>query len=492
MIRMKHTLTVAALCAVAAAASAQPWTNNYAVGEGPVFSPAWDPAAPAYLMSNLGGNVYGITITPGGAGSGAYGKFQWKVSDGSWSNTAPANSPENAYGRAPNTNPVQLRCDFNVQNDGYIPDVGVNGQNGILYTIPKVWDGASNVILVGDFNSWNNNDLTYALHDDGVAPDATANDGIYSGEFTFSTGTYGYLVLPKFGSDAGSWDLKLSPRGIADGGNLQLVVTSSDPIQFFVDTNKGRIKVVSTAAPITYPCALSPAWDMTPGLTTKLFDDGTNGDAVAGDGIYSRAFTVANGSDVAKLNVFYNNNTYPATGGYPFKATTGTLVLVSFDTNSYADGYLPSTNIVWVQPSKRLLPGDPLGPTSVHVTGDFVADLGGGNWNPADPLTQLSDLGNGIYGVTFPGSIVPAMSSKNWKATGGSWDWQYGSPDNGFTLNGNNPNMTLNTTAGTDLQFKVDVITGRAGYGQPTIADPTRPAASVLNNNSAVADWQLF
>jgi len=494
------TLTVGVLAAVASLANAQPWANNHAVGEGPVFNPAWDPAAPAYLMSNLGGNVYGITITPGGAGPGAYGRFQWKVSDGSWSNTAPANTPENAWGRAPTTANIDLRCDFNVQGDGYIPDVGVNGQNGILYTIPKVWDGAAKVILVGAFNGWNNNDTTYELHDDGVSPDAAAGDGIYSGQFSFTPGTYDYLVLPMFGSDPGSWDLKLSQRGISDGGNLQLIVTSSDPIQFFVDTNKGRIKVQSSAPPITYPCALSTAWSTTPGPATRLYDDGTHGDCAAGDGIFTGTFTVSNssGTGLDRVNVLDGSNTYPATGGVPFKSWNGATVIVSYDTNVYSDGYLPQTNIVWVDTAKRFLPGDVGGPTGVHVTGDFVSDLGGSNWNPGDPLTQLVDdgtngdsaAGDKIYTVTFPGSIVPAMSGRNWKATGGNWDWQYGSPNNGFTYQGNNPNMSLSATAGQDLQFKVDAITGRVRYGQPTIADPTRPFC--LNINSSVADWQLF
>lgn len=497
----KLTLTVAALAAVAAVATAQPWANNYAVGDGPVFNPGWDPGASAYLMTNLGGNVYGIDIVAGGNGPGAYNRFQWKVSDGTWSNTAPANTTENAYGRATSGATVSLRCDFNAQGDGFIPDKGVNGQNGILYTIPKVWDGAAKVILAGDFNGWNNaTTSTYELKDDGVAPDATAGDGFYTGQFTFTPGTYGFLVLPVFGSDPGSWDLKLSQRGIADGGNLQLVVTGSDPYKFTVDTNKGRIKIESTAPPITYPCALSSAWSTVPGTATQLFDDGTNGDAVSGDGIYSRVFTVTNasGSGIDTVNVLHNSNTYPATGGYPFTSANGVSVLVSYDTNTYADGFQPATKIVWVNASRRILPGDPNGPTGVHVTGDFVADLGGSNWNPGDPLTQLVDdgtngdstAGDRIYTITFPGAIVPNMSGKNWKAAGGNWDWQYGSPDNGFTRFGNNPSMSLSTTAGTDLQFKVDAITGRAGYGQPTIANPTRPA--VLNNNAAVADWQLF
>lgn len=496
------TLTVAALATVAAVATAQPWASNYAVGEGPVFNPAWDPGASAYKMSDLGGGIYGIDINPGGPGPGAYGKFEWKVSDGTWSNTAPANTPDNAYGRAPTTATLGLRVDFNQYNDGYVPDKGVNGQNGVLYTIPKVWDGAVKVTLVGDFNGWNNTDVTYEVKDDGVAPDAAAGDGIYSGQFTFAPGTYNFLVLPWFDSSGGVWDIKLSVRGISAGGNLQMVVPSSDPMQVFVDTNKGRVKVQSAAPPAPIS-ALSLAWEnTTPGAATQLFDDGTNGDVVAGDNIYSRLFTITTSSlnNIYTVQVYDNGNLYPASAGYPFKGTVGDKVIVSYDKNTYADGYLPATKIVWVNPSRRLLPGDPNGPTGVHVTGDFVADLGGSNWNPGDPLTQLKDDGTGgdtaagdqIYTITFPGGIVPSGSNKNYKATGGSWDWQYGSPDNGFTMYGNNPNNLFNMTAGQDLQFKVDAVRGRAGVGQPTIADPVRPAANVYNNSSGVADWQLY
>ncbi|MGC8741700.1 MAG: hypothetical protein ACP5UB_09625, partial [Candidatus Sumerlaeaceae bacterium] len=119
---MKLTLTVAAIASVAALATAQPWPNNYAMGEAPVFNPAWTSNAPAYLMTNLGGNVYGIDITAPGVGSGPYNRFQWKVTDGTWSNSAPSNTDGNAYGRATTTGTVvSLRCDFNAQNDGFIP-----------------------------------------------------------------------------------------------------------------------------------------------------------------------------------------------------------------------------------------------------------------------------------------------------------------------------------------------------------------------------------
>jgi hypothetical protein len=492
------------LASVAAVASAAgPWANNYACGDGPVFNPSWDPAgggpSSPYLMTNLGNNLYGVTITPGGLTDKNMNLFEWKVTDGSWSNTAPA---DNAFGRAETLDPIQLRCDFNPANDGWIPDVGVDAQNGVLYTIPKVWHDLVAVGLPGDFNSWNT--TATLCHDDGVAPDQTAGDGIFTASITASPGTYGFLAVPVYDVTVGGvYDFKLSKSGIAKGDNLSMVVTSNDPVTVYVDSNKGRIKWESAAPPITYPCAVSSAWSTVPGTETELFDDGTHGDAVAGDNIYSRVFTVTNPATggIDTVQVIDGSNSYPATAGYPFKSTNGATVVVSYDKNSYSDGCQPSTKIVWVDPSHRILPGDPVGPTGVFVTGDFPSLFGGTDWTPGDPLMQLVDNGtNGdavagdqIYTITFPAGIVPTISGKNWKAVGQTWDWQYGSPDNGFTYHGNNPNQPLNATAGQDLVFKVDAVNGRAGYGQPTLANPTRPAAAVFNNSpSGIADWQLF
>jgi hypothetical protein len=491
------------LASVAAVASAAgPWANNYACGDGPVFNPAWDQTGGGkYLMTNLGNNTYGVTITPGGLTDKNMNLFQWKVTDGTWSNTAPTNGQQNANARAETLDPIQLRCDFNATNDGWIPDVGVNSQNGVLYTVPKVWHGLVAVGLPGDFNSWST--TATLCHDDGVAPDQTAGDGIYTGSFTASPGSYQFLAVPVYDMTVGGvFDFKLSKFGISDGDNLSMVVTSNDPVTVYVDSNKGRIKWESAAPPITYPCAVSSCWSTVPGTETRLFDDGTNGDKVASDNIYSRAFTVTTPSGaVNTVQVIEGGNFYPATGGYPFKATTGTVVIVSYDKNSYSDGYQPSTKIVWVNPSSRILPGDPVGPTGVFVTGDFPSLFGGTDWTPGDPLMQLLDNGiNGdtlagdqIYAITFPGSMIPTITALNWKATGQTWEWQYGTPDNGFTYHGNNPNQPLNATAGQDLVFKVDAVNGRAGYGQPTLANPTRPAAAVFNNSpSGIADWQLF
>jgi hypothetical protein len=236
-----------------------------------------------------------------------------------------------------------------------------------------------------------------------------------------------------------------------------------------------------------------------------LFDDATNGDVASGDGIYARLFTVAYPADAStdamgKVQVYHNSNTYPNSGGYPFlTGTTGTQVLVSFNTNVIADGYQPATNIVWVNPNARVLPvtGTIVPLNSVNVTGDFGTLIGATNWNPSDPLLQLTDQGASIYALTIPGGGNPGIPANVWKATGGSlpndWTYQYGSPNEGFTKNGNNANQPIVVAAGQAIVFKVDAVLGRAAYGANTLADPLRPGSSVFNAGpSAVSDWALY
>jgi hypothetical protein len=481
----------ASLFALSAQAAFPP---AHCTGQGPVFSPAWDPGNASYQMTAIGGGVYSFDLLPGGDGPGPSKRFEWKATDGTWSYTAPN---ANAFAIGLNATSITLRLETVARADGFKPDVGVDGMNGITYTIPSLFDGASSVSLVGDFSGWDVTSTTYLLADDGVAPDAAAGDGLYTGLFSLAAGSYGYKVVAN-----GSYDRQLGNQGFADSGNISLNVIGTDPTKFIVDAKTGRVKTESTAPPITYPCALSSAWSQVVGPGTQMFDDGTNGDVVGSDGIFARSFNIATAAGagvdyMGKVQVYRNGNTYPANGGYPFvAATTGTTVLVSFNTNAVADGYQPSTNIVWVNPNARVLPvtGTIKPLNSVNVTGDFGTDLGASNWNPGDPLLQLADTGASIYALTVPaGANVSGITGKQWKAAGGSWDYQYGSPNEGFTKEGNNANQPITVAAGVDVVFKVDAVLGRAAYGATSLADPVRPALAVFNAGpSAVSDWSMY
>lgn len=150
--------------------------------------------------------------------------------------------------------------------------------------------------------------------------------------------------------------------------------------------------------------------------STPMADDGTNGDLIAGDGVYSWVTSIPTPGTYAWKAVECDNwsNTHPAqnswvTTGAPMQGVTFTL-----DTNDYSLNagmtLLPSSNIVNVS-------GDTL-PTSYTVVGDFQG------WNNADPFTLMSDMGNGFYRLVYlvstPGThIGKAVVTGTWNGFGG-------------------------------------------------------------------------
>jgi len=496
--------------------------NIFATGDNPPldgFSPS--SSATLQLMNDgTGGDavtsdgVWSRDFTAGAAGSRPDQLQQWKVASAGFSPVSIPGGTDNGYLKVTPGVPVKFIFDTRKLNDGWTPD-GVKDTSGYLYTIPSPVPAGSNVTsvtAVGSFQSelggsdWNAGGTEVRLKDDGLVGtdgDTTASDGIYTAKATgIPAGAYDFKII--INGPTTAFDRQISAAGFATGGNnLQMnVIAPTDVITIQADCVKGRVKVTNSnpaASPGPPWYATSLAWGTGLDSTTIMYDNGTNGDAVAGDGVYARKFTVAQvqTQDTTTATVKVRQGigpAYPGTGdGYPFHTTAiNQSVLVQFDTNTIADGYTPNTRYVWTDPASRRVA------TYVQAVGDFQVDFGGGaDWNAGDPFFQLGDAGatgdvtagDLIFAKTFAG---PAETTKNWKAVGQNGSFapvQYGGTGDGVTYNGNNPNVPMVSPANPTLQ--VDSVTGRVGI---SASKPTPPANNTRDRSATagIGDWTLY
>ncbi len=151
----------------------------------------------------------------------------------------------------------------------------------------------------------------------------------------------------------------------------------------------------------------------------------------------------------------------PAPGNSWFYADGAGNITITYDGNTYADGWSPTLD-------RFGLSTDPGTWTAV---GDWQSQVGGGNWDNANPFTSMTSLGGGIY--DFIATLTPG--NYNWKAvvTGtSSWDaisWDCRS------VNSSNWGFTTDATNNT-VRFVVDSYTGVA----KTLVVPEPSALALL------------
>lgn len=184
------------------------------------------------------------------------------------------------------------------------------------------------------------------------------------------------------------------------------------------------------------------------GTAEELVDDGTMGDVTPGDGIFSRLIVIpTTGRYEFKVTVDDWSTNYPASNSWLFTIIDNQEVLITYDSNTQGDGWLPDVNIVNVND---------------QPTADFVAVGDHNGWNNAgsellhdDGLDGDWQAGDGVYAYH---AVIAAAGSYNWKAViFGSWDaW---GADNRAT---NADNVAYSTgTANEDVFFYLDLNTGR-------------------------------
>jgi glycosidase len=225
------------------------------------------------------------------------------------------------------------------------------------------------------------------------------------------------------------------------GGHAQDTVPS-DPNVAYADPDWGG-DVTTLSAFALFP---PPEWyargDFNGwGTVDPMYDDGTHGDAVAGDGIFTALVTVATaGRYEFKVASEDWSTGYPGSGNsWLESASDGETVTITFDSNVYTDGWLPESNIIGVSTE----------PGAWTAVGDWQG------WDNASPVTAMTAQGGGMYELD---ATIGAPGTYQYKAVKtGTWD-AVGTDGRGV----NAATAAFETTVGDQgVTFSVDALAGR-------------------------------
>ncbi|MBN2147030.1 MAG: DUF11 domain-containing protein [Anaerolineales bacterium] len=180
------------------------------------------------------------------------------------------------------------------------------------------------------------------------------------------------------------------------------------------------------------------------GTTDQMYDDGTHGDAVSGDLIYTADVTIATaGRYEWKVGDFNWSESYPSSNAWMVTTSDGQVVKFTFDTNTYSDGWYPTTKVVNAQD----------GVTNLTAVGDWQG------WSNNNPATAMSDMGGGIYGLF---TTIASAGTHYYKTVfTGTWD-AIGPQGTSGGRSINTDNLGFTTTIdGQPVLFRVDMNIGR-------------------------------
>ncbi|HZY10228.1 MAG TPA: T9SS type A sorting domain-containing protein [Bacteroidota bacterium] len=261
------------------------------------------------LMSDGNGDsIYSVTLTPGSAGDTIQFKFFFRD----------VSASADMWEGDPNRTHI-LTSDTTIYEDYYNRDSVFVQQFDIavafscnmeLERLSGRFDpGTDTVSVNGTFNSWT------AKHD--ILTPNPLNADLYEADVTIRVGV-GEKINFKFWYTDNNWEsvsdreytftqtdvdsLKASFSASFNNGTLETVINQPCIIKFTVDAESARsaisgnlfpvvntVHIAGSAAPLQWPGGGWPGADSTKVL--KLYDDGTNGDAIAGDKIYTRNVT---------------------------------------------------------------------------------------------------------------------------------------------------------------------------------------------------------
>jgi glycosidase len=357
----------------------------------------------------------------------APGYYEWKFfACGTWDGYPGEEGANKWLYTTTNPQTVKFLLDTNVNADGYKPSTYLTNVADSFAALTNTWTA------VGNWQSaiWNNNDPATLMTQ--IAP------GRYAVTYTVAAaGTYMFKV-----SRTGSWDQQFGPDGRSvNSGNFTFTTTSPNQVVgFFLDAGNARIQAVPAGTPGTaswYLRGSMNGW----GTSDPLYDDGTHGDLVAGDGVYSLAYPLASAGNyewkIAKSDwsVGYpNNNAW-------LIVTAGQTVRFTLDTNTYNDGWWPQSNIASANDNI---------PTNWTAVGDWQS------WNNSNSATALWNWSPGQYVVTY---TIPVAGVYNYKVSRtGSWDQQYGA--GGRSVDASTVNFQA-YSANQTLSFHLNTGTGR-------------------------------
>ncbi len=355
-------------------------------------------------------------------------RHEWKIVEcGNWGNAYPS---ENAW---LHTSLPNQTVTFTFDINDHSADAGwallpttnvVNVQGDNLPT---------SFTAVGDFQGWNENDpdtlMEYVGNDIYWLTYTVASAGSYIGKIT-ATGTW-----DAFGADGRN----------GNATNLSFTTTSADEeVVFLLDARSGRVLIANQGSATGNWCVAGSfnGWN---NASDPLFDDGTNGDLLGGDGIFTLDYAVATAGNYEwKVYECGTWEGYPSSNAWFNTTEDNQVVKFTFDTNDHSGDtgitLYPTQNVINVWDSL---------PTSFTAVGDFQG------WNPDDPNTELNPVGRGLYHLDY--AVASSGDHIGKITTTGSWD--------AFSTDGRNvnaPNFDFNVpVSGGVVTFLLDTYTGR-------------------------------
>ncbi|MBN2044328.1 MAG: hypothetical protein JW757_04840 [Anaerolineales bacterium] len=259
-----------------------------------------------------------------------------------------------------------------------------------LYVYHEDWDALQDVQL----NHWNGGSWSYdsLISQGGAQAYGADNDWIE------------YRVPKAAIGSPGSFALELFTTG---GNGHAQDTTPSDPNVAYSDPDWGG-DITTLSAFVVYPAPEFYARGDFNGWGTgdPLYDDGTHGDAAAGDGILTAQVSVefAGRYEFKIANEDWSVG-FPGSGNSWLDTySDGEVVTITLESNTHGDGWLPDANNIGVSRE----------PGAWTAVGDWQG------WDNANPSTAMSSLGDGMYQLD---TIIPNPGSYQFKAVKtGTWD----------------------------------------------------------------------
>jgi len=370
------------------------------------------------------------------------GTYQWKaVECGNWGNTHPAANSWVTTSAANQVVTFMLDTNDYSANEGkpLLPTANIVNVAGD--SLP------TSFTAVGDFQGWNNADPNTLLTDMGK--------GYYRLVYTVPTaGSYIAKVV-----STGTWNAFGGDGRSTDAANIGFTTTTADQqVVFLLDSYAGRLIIEPTDSLSGTWCAAG-AFNGWSASATPLYDDGTNGDLLGGDGIFTTDVTVPEpGRSEWKVTNCTWDVSFPTTGNSWLNTSAADQVVkLSFDTNDHsADAgldMLPAVNILHAWDSS----------STFTVVGDFQG------WNNANPVTAMTDLGHDLY--RLDASFATAGNYAYKVVTTGLWD---AIGQDNRSVNADNIPFTTNND-GDIVPFLLDYRSGRVGVFPPPAGEPRLP-----------------
>ena len=396
--------------------------------------PMYDDGTNGDLLANDG--VYSLAFTVAEAGY-----YQWKaVECGNWGLAYPSANSWFTTSAADQTVIFTLDTNDYSSNAGMVLLPASNIANVTGDTLP------TSFTAVGDFQGWNNADPATLMTDMG--------NGFYRLVYNVaSPSSYiGKAVI------TGTWNGFGADGRSTDAANINFITTEANQdVVFLLDTYTGRLLIEPVSTGTGTWCAAGGfnGWSEN---TTPLYDDGTNGDLVGGDGVFTVDLTIPTaGRYEWKVTNCTWDVTYPSSNSWFITSEADRVVKLSFDTNDHTDDagwrMKPFTNILHAWDST----------SNFTIVGDFQG------WNYAEPTTAMNDLGYGLYQTNVQISeanehVYKVVSTGSWDAIGN---------DNRSV---NADNIPFTVYAPDDLvPFLLDYRTGRVGVFPPPAVEPPEP-----------------